>query len=75
MAFNPMDLLQMKERLQVFRQDHPKFVPFLGAVKEHALFKGTVMEIKFTTPEGREYVSNIRMNRNDIETIGMLINH
>ena len=73
MAVNPMQLLQLKERLSVFKADHPKFIPFLGAVRDNALLEGTVMEIKFTTPEGREFVSNIRMNANDIETIGMLI--
>ena len=73
MAINPMALLEMKERLDTFNRDHPKFMPFLGAVRDNALFEGSVMEVKVTTPEGREFVSNIRLNANDMETIQLLM--
>ncbi|MCR5098681.1 MAG: hypothetical protein K6B14_07015 [Lachnospiraceae bacterium] len=50
-----------------FNSDHPKVVPFFMTVGEHAMVPGSVFEIKVTDPDGREYVSNIRLNENDIE--------
>ncbi len=70
---NPMELLKFKERFDKFNADHPKFVPFFRMAGKKALKEGTVMEVKFTTPEGEEYVSNIRINNDDIETLGMLM--
>lgn len=72
MGFNPMALMKMKERLHVFREDHPKVLPFLSSVRANALEEGTVMEVKFTTKDGKEYASNIRINKNDVETLKML---
>jgi 4-hydroxy-3-methylbut-2-enyl diphosphate reductase len=36
--------------------------------------EGTVIEIKVTDPEGGEYISNIKLTREDIETVDMLKN-
>ena len=69
---NPMALLQMKDRFEIFQQEHPKVLPFLNAVWANALQTGTVLELKVTTPEGKELTSNIRLTENDIETIRML---
>ncbi len=66
---NPMSLLKIKERFTQFNADHPKVVPFFKTVGAHAMVPGSVFEIKVTDPEGKEYVSNIRLNENDIETI------
>ncbi len=66
---NPMDILKLKGRFDQFNVDHPRMVPFFQMIGQKALKEGTVMEIKFTTPEGRDYVSNIRINANDIETL------
>ena len=68
---NPMNLLHMRERLELFNTDHPRVMPFLKAVGETALQEGSVLEVKVTTPDGREYVTNIRLNQNDLETIEM----
>ena len=70
---NPMELLQLKERFDTFRTEHPKFLAFLGALKNHAVAEGSVMEIKVTTPAGDEYVSNIRMTQNDVEALRLLM--
>ena len=72
MAFNPMAMLQMKERLNIFNQDHPRVAPFFNAVGGNALMEGSVLELKVTTPEGKEYITNLRLNANDLETIDML---
>ena len=72
MAINPMAMLRMKERLEIFNRDHPRMASFMNAVGSQALQEGSVLELKVTTPEGREYVTNIKLNENDLETIAML---
>ena len=37
MAFNPMNLMKMKGRYQIFRQQHPKFIPFLKSCESSAV--------------------------------------
>ena len=71
MAINPMDLMKLRSRLDTFQRQHPRFPAFLKDVGENAVMPGTVLEIKVTTPEGRELVSNIRLTEEDVETINM----
>ena len=42
---NPMMFMQLQQRIQTFQQDHPKFVPFLMAIKDNALQEGTVLGV------------------------------
>ena len=72
MAINPMAIMKIKERMNIFRQDHPKIGPFFQMLKDRALVEGTIYELKVTTPEGKEYTANIRLTANDIETIRIL---
>ncbi len=74
MNMNPKMLMQLQQRLQTFQQDHPKFLPFLSAVKDNAVQEGSVFAVKVTTPDGRTIESNIRLTANDIETIRMMSN-
>lgn len=71
---NPMFLMQAQQRLTLFQQEHPKMLPFLNTIREKALKEGSVVEIKVTDPDGKEYVSNIRVTANDIETVRMIKN-
>ena len=66
---NPMDILKLKDRFSRFSADHPKVGPFFSVIGQRAMVPGSVFELKVTDPDGREYVSNIRLNENDIETI------
>ena len=45
MAINPMTLLHMKERFNLFNQDHPRIMPFVNAVGSQALKEGSVLEL------------------------------
>ena len=72
MAINPMAMLQMKERLNIFQKDHPKVFPFFNMLREQGLQEGAVYELKVTLPDGSERVMNFRMNENDIETFRLL---
>ncbi len=73
MNMNPMMLMQLQQRIQTFQQDHPKFLPFLMALKDNALEEGTVVAMKVTTPEGKTIESNIKLTANDIETVRMMM--
>ena len=73
MNMNPMMLMQLQQRIQTFQQDHPKFLPFMMAVKENALEEGAVFAMKVTTPEGKTIESNIKLTANDIETIRLMM--
>ena len=74
MAINPLMLLKMKNRLNIFQKDHPRVFPFFNMIKDHALEEGTVYELKVTTPDGQTYVTNIILNENDLESIRMMMN-
>ena len=73
MNMNPMMFMQLQQRIQTFQQDHPKFLPFLMAIKDNALQEGTVLAMTVTTPDGKTIESNIKLTANDIETIRMMM--
>ena len=73
MGLNIAALPKLKKRIALFREQHPKFPAFLKKVRAEALMSGTILEIKASTPEGKEIVSNIRLTADDVETIDMLI--
>ena len=69
---NPMMLMQLVQRWSLFQKDHPRFVPFLGAMKEVALKEGSVLELTATDPDGKTITTNIRVTANDVETFRMI---
>lgn len=73
MAVNPMQLMKLKDRYRLFKEDHPKMMPFLTMLGKKAVEEGTVITIKAVTPEGQEYESNIRLTRNDVQTVRTFI--
>ena len=72
MSMNPMMLIQIKEKIDVFRREHPKVMPFFKTINNQALQEGSVLEIKVTDTAGKEYVSNIRVTENDINLIRLI---
>ena len=67
-----MDKMIMNEarnRINTFNSEHPKVMPFLEMLKKNAVEEGTVVEMRVTTPDGKEYVSNIRLTKTDVESI------
>ncbi len=67
-----MDIMQLGGRLQTFNSQHPKFGAFLREAGPDAMREGSVLEMKVTSPEGQEYITNIRLTKEDIETIQMI---
>lgn len=73
MNFNQLAMIQkLKSELDTFRSNHPKFPQFLKAVSRDALTEGTIVEINVTTPDGRNYCSNIKLKAEDMEFIDSL---
>ena len=72
MAMNPMMLMKLKERLNIFRREHPKVSPFIHSIREEGLEPGSILELKVKKKEGRESALNIRLTDNDVETIQMI---
>ena len=70
MNFNQIAMMQkIQSGLNTFRQNHPKFPMFLKAVSQEALVEGSVIEITVTTPEGKEYCSNLKVKPSDLELV------
>ena len=75
MNLNQLARLQkLKSGIDRFRANHPKFPLFLKAVSQDALREGSVIEISVTTPEGKNYCSNVRLNADDMELMETLKN-
>lgn len=75
MNLNQLAMLQkLKSGIDRFRANHPKFPLFLKAVSQDALKEGSVIEISVTTPEGKNYCSNVRLNADDMELMETLKN-
>lgn len=73
MNFNQLAMLQqLKAGMDRFRANHPKFPMFLKAISQDGLKEGTVIEISVTTPEGKNYCSNVKLHADDMEFIEAL---
>lgn len=73
MNFNQIAMIQkLKGCMDRFRVDHPKFPLFLNAISQEALMEGSVVEITVTTPQGKEYCSNLKLKQEDLEFIECL---
>ena len=72
MNFNQIAMIQkIKSCIYRFRANHPKFPLFINAVSREALMEGTVIEITVTTPEGKNYCSNIKLKQDDMEPVSL----
>ncbi len=60
---NPMDMMKLAQRLQIFSD-----------TAQNAVQTGTIIEMKVTTPDGHERISNIKLTQEDLETIEILKN-
>ena len=60
-------LQALKKHFENFQKNHPKFPAFLGAVCRDALEEGTVIEISASSPGGKHYITNLKLNREDLE--------
>ena len=71
---NPRDIMQLGGRIQPCRDQHPKFGAVLREAGADAIREGSILEMKVTSPEGKEYVTNLRLTAEDVETISIIRN-
>lgn len=69
-----MDMMKLAQRLQIFSSQHPRAIAFLRDTAQNAVQTGTIIEMKVTTPDGHERISNIKLTQEDLETIEILKN-
>ncbi len=74
MAVNPMQFMQLADRLRIFQSQHPRVIDFLRDVGRNSLEPGVVMELRVTDNNGRTSVTNIRLTQEDMETIEIIKN-
>lgn len=60
-----MSIMRLKPLFEKFRSNHPK-VPMFFAAAAQSVGEGSVIEIKVTTPEGKNLVTNLKVNSDDL---------
>ena len=73
MGINPLNLLKLKDRYKMFKHDHPEMSDFGRELKKHAMVKGTRLELKATTPDGKVVQHEITLTDNDVEMVKALL--
>lgn len=69
---NFSQIMEMKAIADRLKRNHPKFPAFLQAVMQNGVHEGTVIELRVTEPDGREYITNLRVNSDDLECLARL---
>lgn len=64
---NPLQLMQLKKYWDEFTSRHPKFPMFLTAVMQNGIKEGTIIEIQIKNPDGKEFASNMKIAKEDME--------
>lgn len=65
-------MMKIKGTWDKFNRNHPKFVPFMQAVSQDAIGDGTIIEIKVTSPDGKEYNTNMKLTQDDLELFAQI---
>jgi len=60
-------IMKIKGAWDTFTRNHPKFMPFMQAVGKEAIGEGTIIEVKVTAPDGREYNTNMKLTQSDMD--------
>ncbi|MCR5294763.1 MAG: hypothetical protein K6E30_06260 [Lachnospiraceae bacterium] len=67
---NPFELIRLKGFWDSFSAAHPKLVPFAKSVYPAAFGEGTVVDVRITDPNGRNYHYNLRISAEDMQNLG-----
>ena len=63
---NPMAILQIKSLLDKFKNNHTKIPMFFSAAAQ-SIDENSIIEIKVTTAEGQNLITNMKVTSDDIE--------
>jgi hypothetical protein len=64
--------MKIKDAWDTFSGNHPKFLPFMQAVSREAISDGTIIEIKVTSPQGKEYNTNMKITQSDLDLFNQI---
>lgn len=64
---NPLDILKFKSLWDDFTSRHPKFPLFMNAILQNGVKEGTIFEIQVKNPDGKEFASNLKITKEDME--------
>lgn len=64
---NPLDIMKFKSLWDDFTSRHPKFPLFMNAILQNGVKEGTIFEIQVKDPDGKEYASNLKITKEDLE--------
>ena len=67
-------VMKIKSAWDTFSRNHPKFMPFMQAVGREAIGDGTIIEIKVTSPEGKEFNTNMKITQSDLDLFAQIRN-
>lgn len=65
---NPLALVKIKPLLKTFKENHPKFLMFVRKALNE-VDDGSIVEVKVTTSEGKEFFTKIKISEQDIELV------
>lgn len=72
--FDFSSVMMIKSAWDTFSRNHPKFMPFMQAVGREAIGDGTIIEIKVTSPEGKEFNTNMKLTQSDLDLFAQMKN-
>lgn len=59
--------MQFQNMWKDFTSRHPKFPLFLNAVSQNGIVEGTIIEVQIKRPDGKEYSTNLKVAKEDLE--------
>jgi len=66
-------LLKARQAWGQFKQNHPKFAPFIDAVKNRGIPEDAILEFEIKYPDnGGSMKTNLRVTESDLELLRML---
>lgn len=72
---NPMELMKLLSMWNTFKSNHPKFPKFMAAASSPGVItEGTILEMKNTTPDGKNLETNLKITASDLELVQQLKN-
>ena len=72
---NPMELMKLLSMWNTFKSNHPKFPKFMTAASSPGVItEGTILEMKITTPDGKNLETNLKITASDLELVQQLKN-
>lgn len=64
-------ILKAKQAWHQFNDNHPKFGPFVDAVKARGVSEGSIIAVEIKYPDGSTMKTNLKVCESDIEALNL----